>query len=756
MANLYPLPRQHYHASDGTLAAGYLLCFYEPGTANAKTTWKDFLQVATNTNPVTLDARGEADAWLSGVYDVVFKTPAGATVWSVANYQGGSLTTNVSNQEGWVNNGSFEMDSDGDGIPDNWDIVKYTPSGAFSLDSSTQGDGVSSAKFTSVGIGGGYAQTPAYLPVSELETYFLSFKYKSSVVNVRNVVEIYWYTSILGSLATSIIIDESLVNPTTWTIKQVNITPPATARYAKVRLTGCHSSGGISGSTWFDDVVFRKSRVELGASNRVVVDGDWLTLSQDVSKMRQGSASAVTTVVLTGIITNGYPEITGLSSTAGLSVGMLATGTGIGNPPNRIVSIDSSTQVSLAGGATSNGSTLITFMASLYSLVGDTVMLYKSHNCPINSFGCFDVRDETEKGQLWVLTESGIINTYAIASGTAGTIILAADFTLTSAIDLNTPVPVDILNNKFINPGMAIDQLHEGAAQTITAGAALAYTVDQWYAYCTAANVTGQRVAGAGQTRKRYQFTGAASVTGIGFAQRMEAVNTYDMNGQTCTLSVDLSNTLLTTVNWAVYYANSTDAFGTVATPTRTLIANGSFTVTNVVTRYKNKIAIPSAATTGIEVVFTVGAQISGTWTIANADLRVGAAPVPFGERPYQLELALCQRYFWKSFPYGTAPAQNAGGNGALSFIAGKAGANIEHSPSWLFPVPMRVVPTMTYYNPSAANANVRDQTASADCSAAVTDVVSESEIQIYALTGNASTVVGNLLLIHATAAARL
>lgn len=51
--------------------------------------------------------------------------------------------------------------------------------------------------------------------------------------------------------------------------------------------------------------------------------------------------------------------------------------------------------------------------------------------------------------------------------------------------------------NKIINGAMLVDQRNAGVAQTITAGAVLAYTVDRFYAFCTGANVTGQQVAGS-------------------------------------------------------------------------------------------------------------------------------------------------------------------------------------------------------------------------------------------------------------------
>jgi hypothetical protein len=206
-----------------------------------------------------------------------------------------------------------------------------------------------------------------------------------------------------------------------------------------------------------------------------------------------------------------------------------------------------------------------------------------------------------------------------------------------------------MFRNKIINGNMSVDQRNVGAAQTITA-AALAYTVDRWYAYCTGANVTGQRVAGSGDTQFRYQFTGAASVTKIGFAQRIEAANSFDLNGSVATLSVDLSNSLLTTVTWTAWYANTEDTFGTLASPTRTQIATGTFTVNSTLSRYSTQITVPSAATTGIEIEFSVGSQTSGTWVIGNVQLEKGSVATTFEQRPIGMELSLCQRYYERTF----------------------------------------------------------------------------------------------------------
>jgi len=207
--------------------------------------------------------------------------------------------------------------------------------------------------------------------------------------------------------------------------------------------------------------------------------------------------------------------------------------------------------------------------------------------------------------------------------------------------------------NRLINGAMQIAQ--RGTSATVTAGttvptASTGYpTVDRWYVYSTGANITAAQVTGSGAVRNRLQITGAASVTAVGIGQRIEALNSYDLAGSNTTLSVDLANSLLTTVTWTAYYATSTDTFGTVGTATRTQIATGTFTVSSTVTRYSVNIAIPAAATTGVEIVFTVGAQISGTWSIGNVQLESGLVNSTFEQRSYQQELSLAQRYYQKT-----------------------------------------------------------------------------------------------------------
>jgi len=253
--------------------------------------------------------------------------------------------------------------------------------------------------------------------------------------------------------------------------------------------------------------------------------------------------------------------------------------------------------------------------------------------------------------------------------------------------------------NRIINGAMTIDQRNAGAAQTITASAALAYTADRWYAYSTGANVTGQRITGSANNQFAYRFTGAASVTAIGFGQRIEAANSIDLAGSTATLGVDLANSLLTSVTWTAYYATTSDTFGTLASPTRTQISTGTFTVTSTLSRYSAQIFIPSAATTGIEIVFSVGAQTSGTWTIDNVQLEAGPLATPFERRNISQELVNCQRYYSKSYAINTVP-----GTVTTTGCIMIDGWTSDPKPAYLavstrLVVPMRITPSVTYYS---------------------------------------------------------
>ena len=242
--------------------------------------------------------------------------------------------------------------------------------------------------------------------------------------------------------------------------------------------------------------------------------------------------------------------------------------------------------------------------------------------------------------------------------------------------------------NRIINGNMYVAQRATSATVTAGTGVPTASTgypcVDRFFVYSTGANVTAAQVAGSGANKNLLQITGAASVTAVGIGQRIEQLNSYDLAGQTCTLSVNIANSLLTTVTWTASYATTADTFGTIGTPTKTQISTGTFTVTSTLTQYTVNIAVPAAATTGVEILFTVGAQTSGTWTVGNVQLEPGSVVTPYERQIYSDQFAQCQRYFTK-----------LGGDVANDVLFGGYGTGGGGSyVSMAFPVKMRGSPS--------------------------------------------------------------
>lgn len=80
----------------GAPLVGGLLYTYASGTTTPKATYTSATLGTPNTNPIVLDARGEAAVWLgSGAYTMVLKTAAGVTIWTQDGIQDPSLASQI-------------------------------------------------------------------------------------------------------------------------------------------------------------------------------------------------------------------------------------------------------------------------------------------------------------------------------------------------------------------------------------------------------------------------------------------------------------------------------------------------------------------------------------------------------------------------------------------------------------------------------------------------------------------------------------
>lgn len=162
---------------------------------------------------------------------------------------------------GSVLNGSFETDSDNNGIPDNWTRYLF-PGGSSAIDTVDYAHGRKAFRFVhpgGVGAGGGYLETD-YISVSHLHFPDLPLSYKCSVVGIKVAVVCRYYAAD-GSGNPGAYLGErtlwtNVSNPRRWsgvTLKNIPI-QYATTRYIKYRLYGGMNDVNVAGNVLFDGV----------------------------------------------------------------------------------------------------------------------------------------------------------------------------------------------------------------------------------------------------------------------------------------------------------------------------------------------------------------------------------------------------------------------------------------------------------------------------------------------------------------------
>jgi len=151
-----------------------------------------------------------------------------------------------------------------------------------------------------------------------------------------------------------------------------------------------------------------------------------------------------------------------------------------------------------------------------------------------------------------------------------------------------------------------------------------------------------------------------------------------------------------------------------------------------------------------IEVKAACSTVSSKSFRWTDWDLKPIAYGTQFRAQPYAEEQGHCERYRFSTFPEGTDPAQNAGFTGAPATIAGAAGGFVFPI---VFPTRMRAQPTVTTYNPEAANAYARNNSDNTDTP--VASIIGLSSMIVYHNPIDA-TDADDLMYIHVVADAGL
>jgi hypothetical protein len=324
------------------------------------------------------------------------------------------------------------------------------------------------------------------------------------------------------------------------------------------------------------------------------------------------------------------------------------------------------------------------------------------------------------------------------------------------------------------NPAMQVNQRQGSTVADDT------YTVDRWYALTQTASISySQQTLQENGTATNIRLTQTqAAAQRIGLATILEAVDSQPLRGQSLTLRprVRISNSQpirMAVLEWT----------GTADSVTSDVVldwTSGTYTASNFFLAANLTVTGVSATTPSANtwtdmspLTVTVGSSCNNLivflWTegtaAQNVTLDIGKVRlVPGGYKgdilipSFAQVLAVSMRYYQKSFRYTVAPVQNAGvGGGSYMFPATSAGATLNISPTVPLAPPLRLETgaTLTLYNPSAANAQVRNVTDSADLSASAADNQNQSGFRITA-TGTAGTAVGEILSVHWTAEAEL
>ena len=342
---------------------------------------------------------------------------------------------------------------------------------------------------------------------------------------------------------------------------------------------------------------------------------------------------------------------------------------------------------------------------------------------------------------------NGAVTTEKIAPGAVITEDLADEAITTQKLASVIAPTVSSLNggplagarNRIINGDMRIDQRNAGASVT-----AQGFTVDRFAILLSqASKLTVQQNAGSvtppvGFTNylgitssSSYSITSSDAFT---LVQPIEGLNVSDLawgtaSASAVTLSFWVRSSLTGTFGGALKNSANTRSYPF------------SYTISSANTWEWKTVTIAGDTTgtwlttngIGIQVKFGlgVGSTLSGTagsWAATNYDSATGATSVvgtngatfyitgvqleagsvatPFERRSYGQELALCQRYFEKSFAIETAPANGANTTSLLTEVNSarnySSGSTSNDGSTIPFKVQKRSTPTITAYGNSS------------------------------------------------------
>lgn len=268
---------------------------------------------------------------------------------------------------------------------------------------------------------------------------------------------------------------------------------------------------------------------------------------------------------------------------------------------------------------------------------------------------------------------------------------------------------------------------------TVTNGADT-YLADRWAVEPAGANCTVSRATTGLHTGSigdvGIELTGAASMTSIELTQRVPMATCKRLGAllanQNVTFGAKIRHSGTAGTITPTLLVRSTSNTGDDTTATKFANANMTTRVTQAFTgitttqesslTHTFDLGAMTDGQNGIEVILSFAAMSAATHEITVSDIyliRGATAPVTLVRPNVTDEEQQCLKFYQKSFDYGTVPAQNwvgAGSGGIANSVtiagSGASGAFNFAGAQWYMNPPLRGTPTVTTYNPRAANAN--------------------------------------------------
>ncbi len=295
---------------------------------------------------------------------------------------------------------------------------------------------------------------------------------------------------------------------------------------------------------------------------------------------------------------------------------------------------------------------------------------------------------------------------------------------ITSVLGSSALLPAGLgFRNVLINGDFKVWQ--RGTSKVMATGSGTGYLADRWTAargsYASGGTVSRQTAGLDGfQYCSRIQRdSGNTSTAIVYYFQTLESVTSIPLANKPVVYSfyIRAGSNLSGSVTAKLYSGTSTDQsnYPDAAITGSSTVCTSAISITTSWQRIILYGSVASSATqlfAGFEWTPSGTAGVADYFEITGVQLEQNYQPTPFEQRPFGVELQLCQRYYEKSYDTGTNPGTATDSGFVLAMPGGaQASSSGIHDAYINFKVTKRTAASMTIYD-NAGNSNKCRRTA--------------------------------------------